>query len=73
MNGVQDMRFCPWCFERKPAGHDCPAGAVGCTTREPDDLPCGICRGCQQTQLDDYARRRAEFEHGSPTDLDHPA
>lgn len=67
---VQDMSgFCPWCNERKPADHTCPAGAVGCSEREPGDYPCGVCPRCQQTQLDDYARRD-HIEHGSPSDLD---
>ncbi|HEY9373174.1 hypothetical protein [Streptomyces sp.] len=68
---VQDMRFCPWCRETKPVGHDCLAGAVGCTTNPPEGPACGACSGCTGTQSVDLARR-AEFEHGSPSDLHHP-
>jgi hypothetical protein len=63
---VQEMRFCDWCNERKPVGHDCPAGAVGCTTRQPDETPCGCCLRCLAAMAEDVAR------YGSPSDLDTP-
>ncbi|MFC4006545.1 hypothetical protein ACFOY2_04890 [Nonomuraea purpurea] len=66
---VQAMEFCPWCRGRKPAGHVCPAGAVGCTTNPPGGDCCGVCSRCQQAQLDDYARRSID---GSPSDLINP-
>lgn len=69
---VVDMRFCRWCRESKPVGHDCPAGAVGCTLNPPDGPACGHCSGCLGTQAEDLSSRRAEFEHGSPSDIDNP-
>ena len=66
---VLDMRDCRWCNEMKPVGHDCPAGAVGCTDRQPEETPCGECDRCREVQRQDLGRRAAEFEHGSPSDL----
>ena len=63
---VQDMRFCPYCNETKAVGHDCPAGAVGCTTNPPDGPTCGECVPCLNAQRADLIR------YGSPNDLDHP-
>jgi hypothetical protein len=63
---VEDMQFCPWCNERKPVGHDCPAGAVGCTTRQPDETPCGCCLRCLEAMATDLIR------FGSPSDPDTP-
>jgi DNA-directed RNA polymerase subunit RPC12/RpoP len=60
---VQDMRDCGWCKERLPADHVCPAGAVGCTTRQPDETPCGACLGCIAAMTADLVR------YGSPSDL----
>lgn len=68
---VQDLADCRWCNAMKPVGHDCPAGAVGCTTNPPEGPACGACSGCTGTQSVDLARR-AESEHGSPPDLDSP-
>ncbi|HEY9370985.1 hypothetical protein [Streptomyces sp.] len=65
---VADMRPCPWCRETKAVGHDCPAGAVGCSEREPDNSPCGACQACISAMTADLGRR-AEFEYGSPSDL----
>lgn len=65
---VQGMERCPWCRTSMPVGHVCPAGAVGCTKRQPDETPCGACDRCYEVQGVDLARR-AEFEHGSPSDL----
>ncbi|MFI6296779.1 hypothetical protein ACIBEJ_34680 [Nonomuraea sp. NPDC050790] len=69
---VAEMAFCPWCKETKPVGHDCPAGAVGCTERQPDETPCGVCARCQQVQLDDFQRRSELGRYGSPSDIDSP-
>jgi hypothetical protein len=66
MPPVQDMRDCPWCRETREVGHDCPAGAVGCTTRQPDETPCGCCLRCLSAMAEDFAR------HGSPSDIDTP-
>jgi len=63
---VRDMRFCPWCRETREVGHDCPAGAVGCTERQPDEPPCGICSACLDAQKADLIR------YGSPSDSDTP-
>lgn len=60
---VQDMRFCPWCKETREVGHDCPAGAVGCTTRQPDETPCGCCLRCLSAMATDPRYR-------STSDLD---
>lgn len=69
---VEDMSsFCPWCNERKPAEHTCPAGSVGCTERDPGETPCGGCGSCIAAMTADLARR-AEYEHGSPSDIDIP-
>lgn len=62
---VEDMRDCVWCNAKKPVGHDCPAGAVGCTTRQPDETPCGCCLRCLAAMADDP-------RYGSPADLDTP-
>ncbi|MGA4989960.1 hypothetical protein [Nonomuraea bangladeshensis] len=67
---VIDMRFCPWCRSTLPADHVCPAGAVGCTSRPPDDTPCGCCLACIAAMTAHLSR--AEYEHGSPSDLNHP-
>lgn len=72
---VDDMRFCAWCNERKPVGHDCPAGAVGCTAGRDDGTTCGECGPCTRAQTQDLAARDAEFRldpYGSPSDIDHP-
>ena len=63
---VVDMRFCRWCNRTMPADHVCPAGAVGCATRHPDEDPCGGCPGCLAAQ------HAMEARYGSPSDLDHP-
>jgi hypothetical protein len=63
---VQDMRDCRWCNETKPADHDCPAGAVGCTAGRDDGTTCGECRPCLDAQRADLIR------YGSPNDLDRP-
>ena len=63
---VEDMRDCAWCDGKRPVGHDCPAGAVGCTTRQPDETPCGCCLRCLAVMAEDFAR------YGSPSDLDTP-
>lgn len=65
---VVEMRFCVWCKEHLPAGHVCSAGAVGCIKRAADETPCGYCDPCKAVQARDLARR-AEYEHGSPSDL----
>lgn len=54
---VEGMRPCPWCRESKPVGHDCPAGAIGCTERQPDETPCGGCGACVAAMTADLARR----------------
>lgn len=65
MPPVQDMRFCPWCSETREVGHDCPAGAVGCIKRQPDETPCGCCLRC-------LAAMATDPRYGSPSDLDTP-
>ncbi|MFI7642432.1 hypothetical protein [Nonomuraea sp. NPDC049400] len=65
---VEGVAFCAWCKETKAADHVCPAGAVGCTERAPEETPCGGCGACIAAMTADLARR-AEFEHGSPSDL----
>jgi hypothetical protein len=69
---VKDMRFCPWCRETKATDHDCPASAVGCTAGREDGSTCGECQPCTTAQSQWLDVRRAEFEHGSPSDLHHP-
>lgn len=72
---VQDMRFCPYCRETKSVGHDCPAGAVGCTAGREDGTTCGVCPPCLAAQRQGLAARDAEFKrdpYGSPSDIDHP-
>lgn len=64
---VVDVADCRWCNGMRPVGHDCPAGAVGCTSRAPDETPCGACLACIAAMTADLGR--AEFEHGSPSDL----
>ncbi|SET52179.1 hypothetical protein SAMN05421811_103298 [Nonomuraea wenchangensis] len=66
------MRFCPWCRSTLPADHVCPAGAVGCTNRPPDDTPCGGCPACIAAMTADLARRADLIEHGTPNDLYNP-
>lgn len=62
---VQGVAFCRWCRETQPVGHDCPAGAVGCTERAADETPCGGCEAC-------IAAQRSDPRYGSPSDLDAP-
>jgi hypothetical protein len=62
---VEDMRDCGWCKEKLPADHDCPAGAVGCTTRQPDETPCGCCLRC-------LAAMATDPRYGSHSDIDTP-
>lgn len=44
------------------------AGEVGCIERWPDETPCGACQACI-TAMTNYLAGRAEYEHGSPSDL----
>ena len=72
---VQDMRDCAWCNAKKPVGHDCPAGAVGCTAGRDDGTTCGECEACTRAQTQSLAARDAEFRldpYGSPSDIDTP-
>jgi dissimilatory sulfite reductase (desulfoviridin) alpha/beta subunit len=72
---VEDMQYCPWCHERKPVDHHCPAGAVGCTTNPPDGLTCGECGPCIAAMTADLRRREhayADDPYGSPSDLKNP-
>lgn len=62
---VQDMRYCDWCRQTRAVGHHCPAGAVGCTTRQPDETPCGCCLRCLAAMADDP-------RYGTPADLHTP-
>lgn len=57
---VQDMRFCAWCNEKKPVGHDCPPGAVGCTAGREDETTCGECEPCKRAQAEFYARQNPD-------------
>jgi hypothetical protein len=66
MSPVQDVQYCPWRRSTLPADHDCSAGAVGCTPRQPDETPCGCCLRCLAAIAEDFAR------HGSPSDIDTP-
>jgi hypothetical protein len=65
MPPVDDMRDCRWCNEKKPADHDCPAGAVGCTAGRGDGTTCGECGPCLDAQ-------RSDPRYGSLNDLDIP-
>ena len=62
---VDDMRDCAWCNEKKPVGHDCPAGAVGCTAGREDGTTCGECGPCLTAQ-------RSDPRYGSQPDIDIP-
>ena len=66
---VVEMADCRWCNATRPVGHDCPAGAVGCTTRQPDETPYGICDRCKQVQGLDLALKADARRYGSPSDL----
>ncbi len=69
---VQAMAFCHWCRQTLPAGHVCPAGAVGCTLNPPEDVPCGACPECVSAQALDLADREDLARYGSPSDIDFP-
>lgn len=69
---VLDMRFCDWCRATLPAGHTCRPDEPSCESSAhlyPDR--CGICPTDLALQKRDLARR-AEYEHGSPSDFDTP-
>ncbi|MFI7448161.1 hypothetical protein ACIBQX_11740 [Nonomuraea sp. NPDC049714] len=66
MSVVEDMRYCDWCDAWLPVDHDCSAGAVGCTKRQPDETPCGACLACIAAMTADLAR------YGSPSDIETP-
>lgn len=69
---VQDTRYCDWCRQTREVGHDCPAGAVGCTTNPPDGPTCGTCGACVAAMTADLRRREHPFAddpYGSPSDL----
>jgi hypothetical protein len=63
---VVAMADCAWCNAKKPVGHDCPAGAVGCTAGRADGTTCGECGSCLDAQRADLIR------YGTPNDLDIP-
>lgn len=69
---VQDMRDCRWCNETKPVGHDCPAGAVGCTTNPSDGPTCGARQACYRAQAQSLAAEFTRDPYGSPSDIDIP-
>jgi dissimilatory sulfite reductase (desulfoviridin) alpha/beta subunit len=72
---VDEIRYCDWCDAWLPADHDCPASAVGCTTRQPDETPCGGCGSCIAAMTADLRRREHPFTegpYGSPSDIDTP-
>jgi hypothetical protein len=69
------MADCRWCNEKKPVGHDCPAGAVGCENNPPDGPTCGRCQPCYRAQAADLAARDDEHKrdpYGSPSDISFP-
>lgn len=66
---VLDMRFCDWCRATLPADHVCRPDEPSCESSahlHPDR--CGICPTDLALQKRDLSRR-AEYEHGSPSDL----
>lgn len=69
MASVLDMRPCGWCRATLPANHVCRPEEPSCESPAhlyPDR--CGICPTDLALQEADLARR-AEYEHGSPSDL----
>lgn len=68
--GVEDMAFCVTCRETLAVGHVCITDAPVCESRTRLDR-CGMCQPCLSLQRTALAAqsRRAEFEHGSPSDL----
>lgn len=69
---VLDMRFCPYCRETKPVGHDCPAGVVGCENNPPDGPTCGACQPCYRAQAQHLAVQDDYRRYGSQPDIDIP-
>ncbi|MFI7114022.1 hypothetical protein ACIBK9_47430 [Nonomuraea sp. NPDC050227] len=65
---VEDMAFCDTCRETRPAGHVCYPDAPPCESRTHLLSRCGMCPTDLALQAKDLARR-AEYEHGSPSDL----
>ncbi|MGW4406570.1 hypothetical protein ACWEJ6_21250 [Nonomuraea sp. NPDC004702] len=69
LEGVVEVAFCPTCRQTMPVGHECdPTPCL----RRTGLYPCGTCEACLSAQGADLARG-AEYEHGSPSDIDHPA
>lgn len=59
---VIDLRFCVWCRETLPVGHQCAPDEAPCP-RKTGLWPCGVCDVCLKAQRADLVR------HGSPSDL----
>jgi hypothetical protein len=73
--GVEDMAYCVTCRETLPVGHVCYPDAPPCESRTHLLGRCGMCPtdlALQGNALAAQAARRAEFEHGPPSDIDHP-
>ena len=68
--GVVDVERCPSCRVTHPVGGECVTDMTPCL-RKTGLWPCGACANCLAAQVADLARR-AEFEHGSPSDFDTP-
>lgn len=65
--GVVEVERCPRCRLMLPVNHQCSPGPTPCL-RKTGLWPCGTCDACLAAQAADLARR-AEFEHGVPSDL----
>lgn len=67
---VVDVERCPHCRLMLPVNHQCSPDPTPCL-RKTGLWPCGACEACLAAQAADLARR-AEFEHGSPSDIHTP-
>jgi hypothetical protein len=72
LEGVVEVAFCLTCRETLAVGHACIGDAPACESQTHLIDRCGKCRSCllvQKAFIAAQAGRRAEYEHGTPSDL----